>query len=428
MTADSFFEVIIVGAGVAGASAAYHLQQAGVNNILILDAGPEPGEGLAPRCSGSATMPENTAPCVKMMVQLFAGSCHDFMHHHGEKGAQRYLQAARTGLDLQKQIAQIIWNEDEKNSNQHIRQLGSYYVAYRDDEEVLRKEYEILQELGCDDIEWCDRERLASVPGASNKFFCGIFFPQDAVIDSSMYAKTLVQHVLSKASNSDEKSSVQFSPHTKVRQVTQNDDEQCVLVSVDSASTPLLRSNKVVMATGGLFPIPQLNGLLKPCYSYLVHVPISSSNIECKYSANFFTWGYTHDWCFTNGRVRISGEDHFSAHKTPHSEERNANLAKWTLGQYDCSPDANIIDSYCKSLPQQYGIYSETPDMAPLIGTLKSESRICYLVGCNAWGQTILSYGSSLVPGLLHYKELTGSQKDALQLLSIRRFSHLPTK
>jgi len=54
-------------------------------------------------------------------------------------------------------------------------------------------------------------------------------------------------------------------------------------------------------------------------------------------------------------------------------------------------------------------------------------STSCYLVGCNAAGQTILSYAASLVPNLLGYcgdaKQLDESQRDALRLLSIRRFA-----
>ena len=74
--------------------------------------------------------------------------------------------------------------------------------------------------------------------------------------------------------------------------------------------------------------------------------------------------------------------------------------------------------------------------MVPIVGTLlmdqqqrKEEKRngICYLLGCNAWGQTILSYCASLVPGLLGYQDFTDTQRDILQLVSIRRFSRLPS-
>jgi glycine/D-amino acid oxidase-like deaminating enzyme len=78
-------------------------------------------------------------------------------------------------------------------------------------------------------------------------------------------------------------------------------------------------------------------------------------------------------------------------------------------------------------IPFQFGVYSETPDSAPLLGSLDpGNSRLCFLLGCNAWGQTVLSYSSSLIPGLLGYSELNESQKDSLKLLSIDRFGLLP--
>jgi NADPH-dependent 2,4-dienoyl-CoA reductase/sulfur reductase-like enzyme len=129
------YDVIIVGAGVAGCSAAYHLmtQQQGQGQaavgmrVLVVDAGPAPGEGLAPQTrSGTSTM--KVAPCVKMMVQLFAGSCDDFVRHHGKEGAKQYLNATREGLVIQKGIAGQLWDTDEERGNQ-LKELGSYYVG-----------------------------------------------------------------------------------------------------------------------------------------------------------------------------------------------------------------------------------------------------------------------------------------------------------
>jgi hypothetical protein len=168
----------------------------------------------------------------------------------------------------------------------------------------------------------------------------------------------------------------------------------------------------------------ELSGVLNPCYSYLVHVPVEASEKACEYSSNFFTWGFTHDWCFTKGKVRTSGEDHFSAYKDPRSDERCDNLLKWTLEKYGCDKgDVSLAD-----IPNQFGVYSETPDSAPLIGSLDPRSNtLCYLLGCNALGQTVLSYASSLVPGLLGYAPLSDSERDNMALLSIRRLPLIPT-
>lgn len=49
---------------------------------------------------------------------------------------------------------------------------------------------------------------------------------------------------------------------------------------------------------------------------------------------NYFTWGFTHDWCVTNGYVRVSGEDHYSALKPACSVDRNRILAEWCAEKY----------------------------------------------------------------------------------------------
>lgn len=435
-----YYDIVIVGAGVAGASAAYHLQKAcaGTTNnprILIVEAGPAAGVGIAPRNSGTATM--NAAGSIKMMVQIFAGGCGDFVRHHGEEGAQRYLRATQEGLLLQKKVAQEMW---DTSTDDHMKELGSYYVGYAQDRNELKREFDLLRSWKCcEDIEWCDSpERLASVPGwAEDTFDCAIYFPRDAVIDSSLYTQCLLQHVLDNGiGNFNGRPAVTFWPNTKVKQVIDGDSQRFAQLELQSGK--IITARHVVMATGGLNPIPQLEGILKPCYSYLVHVPVSQSNRDSSNdivdSPNFFTWGFSHDWCFTRGKVRCSGEDHFSALKPPHCQERCHNLTNWTLQVYNNKhqgdeeeekkePEEELFDT--TSVPQQYGIYSETPDMAPLVGHLRPNSRVCYLVGCNAWGQTILSYCSSLIPGLLEYTKLEETQRDALRLVSVRRFTQL---
>jgi glycine/D-amino acid oxidase-like deaminating enzyme len=410
-TIPSHCEVVVVGAGVAGAAAAYHLFQSGVRDMLVIDSGSRPGEATPDRRSGTAVL--EAAPTIKMMVQAYAASSKEFISHHGKVGARRYLAVTREGLRIQKELAKDVALESPTDQ---LRELGSFYVGYEKDAEELREEFETLQSLGCDDIEWYDKEMLENVDGCSSDFHCAIFFPNDAVIDSSSYAKGLVRATL-------DQGLARLLMNTRVSKIKEDDTNGQRTALVELESGTIIRCKHVVIATGGLFQISELSGVLSPCYSYLVHVPLDPSTKRCQYSSNFFTWGFTHDWCLSRGKVRTSGEDHFSAFKDPRSEERCENLIKWTLERYHCNPESIALEN----IARQFGVYSETTDHVPLIGCLNPNSKaICYLLGCNAWGQAVLSYSSSIVPGLLGYRALTESQRDNLELLSIRRFSFLP--
>lgn len=490
-------EVLIVGGGVAGATSAYILAMKGVKNIVVLEAG-DCGYGAStvkekpdyvqyctdeeevafPHAdrSGSAVM--KSANAIKMMVRLYASTSADFILHHGKEGARRYLSLTKEGIELQKSLAaKVLENKD------NIRHFGSLYLAYEDDEADLREEYNTLRELGCDDISWVSKEELTSstpsddsapcaFTGVPSAFHCGISFPNDAIIDSQAYAASLIRAAVATGNVS------LFENAPKVTSVSTVEDGLSAMTRLIDGTT--VTSQHIVLATGGLFAEPGLAGIMRPCWSYLVALqhptlkaakdgeksvdnqitmktspfgtfPALNGTGAAFNSQNMFTWRFTHDWSWTNGAVRVSGEDHFSAFKAPREKERCHNLASWVKA---CYPDVwpsltsnssshnsdSSIESRSRSnaettdesgeteheYPTQYGVYSETPDAVPLIGQTHPGSRICYLLGCNAWGQAVMTYSASLVPALLGYEVMSPEQQDKMELLTIKRFSLLP--
>lgn len=435
------YDVIVVGAGVAGASAVHHLLQDSLVfpskgtrdtsdiHILVVDSGPAPGEGRGDdgRKSGSATMTHLAISKIKMMVQVFNCASQEFVKHHGKEGARRYFQATKEGLEIQKRIAKALQNKGT-NSPEIMSELGSYYVSPIHQQGELHAEFDFYRSLGecCEDVEFIDgvTRTMDQVPGASVDFPCAIYFPKEAIIDSSEYAKRLLAAAVATGK-------VTRRSNTRVQHIVTPSRGKASVILDGSGETISSRFG-VVVATGAMDSLPpELNGLIRPCYSYLAHVPIETP-AKVEESPNFFTWGFSHDWCFAGGQVRVSGEDHFCAYKNPKVKERCGRLINWARGIYGC-PSTNDNDHGTMMIPQQYGLYSETPDHVPLIGTTHDDSAVCYLLGCNAWGQTILSYSASLVPGLLGFRSATDgkvclseSQRDSLKLLSIRRFSELP--
>lgn len=445
--------VVIVGAGVAGASAAYHLALAGVKDILVLESG-TPGHGsfnAVKDCSkesehedgnvfkfahrsGSAVMP--SASTIKMIVRLFASSTSDFIDHHGIEGAKKYIKISSSGLNTEKEIASKIL----PNAAEELRSFGSLYLAYEKDEADFRKEFETLKEIGCDDIEWWSKDKLLETPGCSDTFHCGIFFPKDAIINSSVYSGALLAAAQTMGAvrvveGCSPVVSVATIPGAQAHSASLRGEDSVALTVLQDGTR--LESRHVVLATGGLFTgDANLSGLLRPCWSYLVSMPHPEAHTDKepargvysdgtpKYSINFFSWGFTHDWCWTEGAVRISGEDHFSALKPPRAHERCKNLANWTQEAY--SGVFPAPDTASAPYDWQYGVYSETPDSVPIVGHTSDSSKVCYLLGCNAWGQAVLSYTATLVPGLLGFTPLTEEQSDLFELVSVRRFALLP--
>ena len=114
-------------------------------------------------------------------------------------------------------------------------------------------------------------------------------------------------------------------------------------------------------------------------------------------SPNYLTLGFSHDWAWVDGWLRVSGEDGYSALRAPRSENRCKALTKWALNKY---PFLDGKDLEVKTL---YGVYTETSDKIPVLGRPYENSALCYLVGCNAWAQGPLSYCAHLIPGILEW-------------------------
>ena len=423
------YDVVVVGAGTTGAAAAYHLTQAGVSNILCLDMG-TPGLGrtearkvangtpltqpdeetFVPHYSGTRVFEggQNGPRTIKMIVTLPPYEMLDGIADlFGWDGVKTYLELAQHGLKLELDLARKFL----PNPDQQVKQNGSLMVCEADRSERLRQEFNFLQSLGCP-CEWWDEERVIAAHGASAGYVAGIWFPQDARIDSVSFAKSLLDAALKTGSLTLRD---QCSPVVDI----QNDDSRSHAV-IKLEDGECLEAKQVIVATGGMFFDKQLAGILIPRYSYLAALPHIDpgplGGMDAPDSANFFTLGFTHDWCVENNFVRISGEDHYSGLKSPRAKQRCGRLAQWGWTKY---PYLEFGADY----PATYGIYSETPDFMPLIGKTDPESCVCYMVGCNAWGQASLSAAAALAAPLLGYRDMSEAEQRTADLFSIRRFS-----
>lgn len=428
-------DILIIGAGLAGSSAAYHLSNIPNKNIKInvIDSG-NIGIGnkdgikipkyavLSTKCnksdlesvknglftyartSGTAVF-EHPVSCIKMMVNVYTCSSEEFITHHGIDGAKNYLKLSYQGLELQKKLAKMLFNDIDLNNK--LCEKGSLYLATKEHVKDLEEEYKLLSKLGAKDIELWDRVQTKKVVGSG--FYRGIFFPHDAIIDSVAYSKILLEASIK---NGDVSVYENCSPVVKVNTVNN-------LAYTTLKNGIIIKSKYTIIATGGLFTECGLAGILKPCWSYLLSVS-PPNNQDKTNSPNFITWESKQDWCITKGYLRLSGKDHFSAFKPPRIKERRDYLLNWAIKKYP------HLENSKKNIDFRYGVYSETPDHTPLVGIPHPKSKICYLLGCNAVGQATLSYSASLIPSLLGYSKLNEEQKEMMKILDIKRFAFLP--
>eukprot|EP00697_Spironema_sp_BW2_P006090 gnl/Spiro4/18477_TR9892_c0_g1_i1.p1 gnl/Spiro4/18477_TR9892_c0_g1~~gnl/Spiro4/18477_TR9892_c0_g1_i1.p1 ORF type:complete len:702 (+),score=133.10 gnl/Spiro4/18477_TR9892_c0_g1_i1:72-2177(+) len=482
--------------------------------------------------------------CLKFMVRMYPTTTPEFIEHHGRDVARRFLELAALGIGLEKSICkQLIPNAVRRGV---LEEMGSLYLATQEESANMIEEYRLLRELGCNDIEFWEKDRVEALHGPEAQFVNGIFFPNDARIDPLAFVQAVV--AATRASTRSHVSTIEHCP--SVVDISDRDGH----VVTTFADGTKLRSKQVVVATNGLFLNMSLAGILIPCWSYFVALPHPRDPLYPQSSAaqaaafapllkmggecthNFFTYGFHQDWCVTRGVFRISGADHFSALKPPRALHHSTSLTDWAIRHYpymrdllmanhgDEAPQLPVCpvvgvtaaDSHSAAAaapaaspspppgcpmhkpPQQqapptpspppgcpmhkpqapvappqpppgcpmhgkpepitgqketatgaaaiayqndpeaaqrlhqlsealkgrfvYGVYGETPDRLPLVGKVVPQSNICYVVGCNAWGQSTMTFASSLVPGILGYSTFTPKQAEYARDLAISRF------
>ncbi len=71
---------------------------------------------------------------------------------------------------------------------EQVKRLGSAMVCEAKDVEEMKAECSHLQDLGCE-CRWMGKDEIQALPGAAVGFDAGIWFPHDAIIDSTAYAQ-----------------------------------------------------------------------------------------------------------------------------------------------------------------------------------------------------------------------------------------------
>lgn len=415
---------------------------------------------------------------VKMSLGSLSARLKDFIDMHGQAAAVQFLRFSVEGREMQKRLAM----ELSEPGHPVVSVRGALSLAEKEDEADMLEEYALLKAMNVDEVQLWEEDKVSSVCGPDARFTKGLFYPNDCIVHSQAYARALLKRAIASGhvelrehskvvrvielsgdqeetdeedeDEEEEEEEVFGSAEKEPAAAKTNDgvvhnpsftDNAGVLVIL--ADGTRLRARHLVIATGGFSDLDlPISVFLRPAWSYLITLaPLSSLHANGSFnpenthtddktasaqwnSPACYEFSFAHDWAMIDGVMRLSGEDHHSALLPPRSQERCDRLVDWAHERFPwfaggpndaqrTSRDREKLHTFL------HGVYSETPDMMPLVGKLSEKSSILYLQGCNALGQATLTRGASLVPGLLGYATLSTEEQGYAKLLSPQRAS-----
>ncbi len=336
-------DFLIVGAGLAGSSAAYFAQQVHNREVVVTDAR-DVGLGASSRNAG-------------FMISGLDTYYHRAIETYGrDKALELWTLSHQT-------IAH--WREFIKNSPFEVPldNCGSMLLAESEEE---AKELELAAKALSDDkidIEYYSKDPLG------RGYYAGIEQPIDAGVQPYLLAKSVM-----------EQSGAEFIPNNELYRIEQTEDD-CVTVYTRQI---IFRARYVMLCTNAYSPMidPYFVGKVVPTRAQcLITEPLDDVPIDyCGYS----DYGYMYYRTTFDGRFLLGGgRKDFKAEENDTTEDRlNPNVQGY-LDDYikKFFPDVTAPVAHRWS-----GIMGFSIDGLPLVGTLPGKSRVGFAVGFTGHG------------------------------------------
>ncbi len=381
-------DIAIIGAGLAGASAAYHLANLGLD-IIIYEAG-KPGRGNDHMISG--TLGPNFPDHSKMVLTWPEPTVKDIIRKCGEQAAIDYFNMSSKGVELQKEIA----NSFNKNL---IRELGTFIVEDKNEWNFLKQDIELYKKLGfkCEEKSKKDINKHFQ----TERFVGGFYFLKDAIINQQAYINNLTNH-----------KKIYVNSNSYVQKLEEKDDK--ILIHVQDQEKPEI-ADYVILATNGFNKLAHLNGL-EPYWALIACFKDPGIN-----TPNFFNLtNEYYDFTRQDNILQIGGvdtpADNFREPKD--YEILRKKLLNWS---YETFPYLEGKNPDC----EHFGVYARTSDGFPIVGKDPEKNRIIHVVGCNSVGQSTLTYAASLIPAILNLADFkTKDDEKIAKFLSPNRLKN----
>jgi glycine/D-amino acid oxidase-like deaminating enzyme len=394
MTPD--LQILVIGGGLSGMSAALHLLRAGVEDVFVLEAERigQGGDKYLPGTPGPA-FPDYT----KMVLTPDDRGYTYLSRRFNRQVALNLLRVKRRGVALQLGLAR----EFDPNL---VRQYGTLIVGEPDDERRLREEQRVMKDLGIEaDLEGYGAGRIEAVYGtAPGKYVRGLFVPEDAIIDSTRYVQGIARAL----------GETRYRERSRVVRLR----EAGGAVEVRLENGEVMSAAEVVIATNGFIidRDPNLEGRMRSYWTFVAAWDDPGENTP---NAYYFD-PRAHYWARQDGKLIVGGEDvpvaDLNFRAPPDAEGSAARLARWSARTFP-----RLAGRKPRAL--HYSVFGETRDNLPILGRFAPDSRIWYVVGDNGDGQSTLSCIAWLLPRAMARVPATPEEQALIAFLAPGRDS-----
>src|SRR5262245_56955273 len=389
-------QILIIGGGLSGLSAALHLVRAGIDDVFVLEA-----EHIG--LGGNTYLPGTPGPVfpdsAKMVLTPDERGYTYLWRRFNRQVALSLRRVSRRGVELQLELARGF-------GQRLVRQYGTLIVGEPDDDRRLREEHRVMRDLGIDaDIELYDAGLIAALYGtAPGKYIQGLFVTEDAIVDSTRYVQAIARSL------------GETRYRERARVVALREDDGMVRAELDSGES--VSAEHVVVATNG-FIIDQdanLKGRMRSYWTFLVAFDDPGENTP---NAYYFD-PHAHYWARQDDRLIVAGEDtpvvgdNFRA--PPDAEASAGRLARWCADTFP-----RLAARRHRAL--HYSVFGDTRDNLPILGRFTPESRVWYVVGDNGDGQSTLSSIAYLLPRAMGFARPSAEEEALIGFLSPGRES-----